>query len=51
MERRTRMYGLAMTLSRPAVSAWGPTRVEGLESLPARGPPLVVGNHDSQWDR
>jgi 1-acyl-sn-glycerol-3-phosphate acyltransferase len=25
-------------------------RVSGLESVPARGPVLVVPNHDSQWD-
>jgi len=30
--------------------AWGRLRVEGLEALPASGPVLVVGNHDSHWD-
>lgn len=29
---------------------WGRLQVEGLEVLPARGPVLVVGNHDSHWD-
>jgi 1-acyl-sn-glycerol-3-phosphate acyltransferase len=44
------MYRLAMTVSRPVVSAWGRLQVEGLEALPASGPVLVVGNHDSHWD-
>ena len=44
------MYGLAMALSRPAVAAWGRLEVEGLEALPASGPLLVIGNHDSHWD-
>jgi len=29
---------------------WGRLRVEGLEAVPASGPVLVVGNHDSHWD-
>jgi 1-acyl-sn-glycerol-3-phosphate acyltransferase len=44
------MYRLAMTVSRPVVSVWGRLQVEGLEALPASGPALVVGNHDSHWD-
>ena len=44
------MYSLAMALSRPAVAAWGRLEVEGLEALPASGPLLVIGNHDSHWD-
>ncbi len=44
------MYRLAMAVSRPVVSAWGRLEVEGLEALPASGPVLVVGNHDSHWD-
>jgi 1-acyl-sn-glycerol-3-phosphate acyltransferase len=49
MRERTRTYGFAMTLNRP-VARWGRLQVEGLESLPAEGPLLVVGNHDSHWD-
>ncbi len=44
------MYSLAMALSRPAVAVWGRLEVEGLEALPASGPLLVIGNHDSHWD-
>jgi 1-acyl-sn-glycerol-3-phosphate acyltransferase len=44
------MYRVAMTVSRPVVSAWGRLEVEGLEALPASGPALIVGNHDSHWD-
>lgn len=44
------MYRVAMTVCRPAVSWWGRLDVEGLEVLPAEGPVLVVGNHDSHWD-
>lgn len=43
------MYRIAMALCRPA-AIWGRLRVEGLEVLPASGPVLVVGNHDSHWD-
>lgn len=42
-------YRVAMAVCRPAM-AWGRLRVEGLEALPASGPVLVVGNHDSHWD-
>ncbi len=44
------MYRTAMAVCRPVVSAWGRLEVEGLEALPADGPALVVGNHDSHWD-
>jgi 1-acyl-sn-glycerol-3-phosphate acyltransferase len=44
------MYGNAMAVCRPAVAWWGRLEVEGLETLPAEGPVLVVGNHDSHWD-
>ncbi len=44
------MYRFAMSVSRPVVSAWGRLEVEGLEALPAEGPVLVIGNHDSHWD-
>jgi 1-acyl-sn-glycerol-3-phosphate acyltransferase len=49
MNERTRTYRFAMAVTRP-VARWGRLRVEGLESLPASGPLLVVGNHDSHWD-
>jgi 1-acyl-sn-glycerol-3-phosphate acyltransferase len=45
----SRMYRTAMAVCRPAM-AWGRLRVEGLEALPASGPALVAGNHDSHWD-
>ncbi|MGH2973779.1 MAG: lysophospholipid acyltransferase family protein [Solirubrobacterales bacterium] len=38
-----------MAVCRPAM-LWGRLRVEGLDALPASGPVLVVGNHDSHWD-
>jgi 1-acyl-sn-glycerol-3-phosphate acyltransferase len=44
------MYRVAMAVCRPAVSWWGRLSVEGLDALPASGPVLVVGNHDSHWD-
>jgi len=44
------MYRAAMAVCRPAVAWWGRLRVEGLEALPAEGPVLLVGNHDSHWD-
>jgi len=44
------MYSVAMAVCRPAVAAWGRLSVEGLEALPAAGPVLLVGNHDSHWD-
>jgi 1-acyl-sn-glycerol-3-phosphate acyltransferase len=44
------MYRVAMAVSRPIVAVWGRLEVEGLDALPASGPVLVVGNHDSHWD-
>ena len=29
---------------------WGRLEVEGVEHIPAEGPLLIVGNHDSYWD-
>ena len=49
MRERTRTYRTVMALSRP-VALWGRLRVEGLEAVPASGPLLIVGNHDSHWD-
>ncbi len=43
------MYRVAMAVCRPA-AAWGRLQVEGLDALPASGPVLLVGNHDSHWD-
>lgn len=43
------MYRTAMTVCRP-VARWGRLQAEGVEALPASGPALVVGNHDSHWD-
>lgn len=49
MDERTRTYAIAMALNVP-VARWGRLHVEGVDSLPAEGPLLVVGNHDSHWD-
>jgi 1-acyl-sn-glycerol-3-phosphate acyltransferase len=34
----------------PIVRLWGRLEVSGLEQLPADGPVLLAGNHDSYWD-
>src|SRR5262249_39900190 len=44
-----RTYRVAMAVTRP-VALWGRLQVEGVETLPASGPLLLVGNHDSHWD-
>lgn len=49
MREPTRTYRLAMIACRP-LGAWGRLRVESLAALPASGPVLIVGNHDSHWD-
>ncbi len=49
-ERITPMYRLAMAATTPVVRWWGRLEVVGLEHLPAGGPLIVVGNHDSNWD-
>ena len=49
MREPTRTYRLAMNVCRP-LGAWGRLQVEGLHALPAAGPVLIVGNHDSHWD-
>jgi 1-acyl-sn-glycerol-3-phosphate acyltransferase len=49
MRERTRTYGVAMAVNRP-VAWWGRLEVSGLDALPAEGPLLVAGNHDSHWD-
>lgn len=43
-------YRVAMGLCSPIVRAWGRLEVAGLEHLPASGPVLLAGNHDSYWD-
>jgi 1-acyl-sn-glycerol-3-phosphate acyltransferase len=43
-------YRFVMALSTPAVKWWGRLDVSGLEHLPAEGPVLLAGNHDSYWD-
>lgn len=49
MREPTRTYRIAMALNLP-VARWGRLEVSGVETLPASGPLLVVGNHDSHWD-
>jgi 1-acyl-sn-glycerol-3-phosphate acyltransferase len=43
-------YRFAMAVCTPAVRWWGRLEVSGLEHLPASGPVLLAGNHDSYWD-
>lgn len=49
-EPMTRTYRLALGICRPIVRWWGRLDVEGLEHVPADGPMLISGNHDSYWD-
>jgi 1-acyl-sn-glycerol-3-phosphate acyltransferase len=49
MREPTRTYRIAMALNLP-VAAWARLEVSGVETLPASGPLLLVGNHDSHWD-
>lgn len=46
----TPMYRAAMAVMAPVVRFWGRLVVAGLEELPATGPVLLAGNHDSYWD-
>jgi len=46
----TRTYRFAMAACRPWVASWGRLEVSGLEAMPASGPVLLAGNHDSQMD-
>jgi 1-acyl-sn-glycerol-3-phosphate acyltransferase len=50
MNEFTRTYRIVMAACRPWVSAWGRLEVAGLEELPAFGPVLLAGNHDSLMD-
>jgi len=45
----TRTYRFAMAACRP-LGAWGRLQVDGVEAVPAEGPVLVAGNHDSYYD-
>jgi 1-acyl-sn-glycerol-3-phosphate acyltransferase len=49
-EPMTRTYRAALALCVPIVRLWGRLEVEGLEHVPAEGPLVVAGNHDSYWD-
>jgi 1-acyl-sn-glycerol-3-phosphate acyltransferase len=49
-EPMTRTYRTALGICVPIVRLWGRLDVEGVEHLPAEGPLLIVGNHDSYWD-
>jgi len=49
-EPMTRTYRFAMAINVPIVRLWGRLQVEGEEHIPADGPLLIVGNHDSYWD-
>jgi 1-acyl-sn-glycerol-3-phosphate acyltransferase len=39
-----------MAVCTPIVRWWGRLEVTGLEHMPAGGPVLLAGNHDSYWD-
>jgi len=43
-------YRFVMAVTSPAVRGWGRLEVVGRDLLPADGPLLVAGNHDSYWD-
>jgi 1-acyl-sn-glycerol-3-phosphate acyltransferase len=45
----TRTYRIAMAVNLP-VARWARLEVSGAETLPASGPLLLIGNHDSHWD-
>ena len=45
-----RPYRVALAACTPIVRWWGRLEVSGLEYLPAEGPVLLAGNHDSYWD-
>jgi 1-acyl-sn-glycerol-3-phosphate acyltransferase len=49
-EPMTRTYRAALGLCAPIVRWWGRLEVEGLEHVPAEGPLIIAGNHDSYWD-
>jgi 1-acyl-sn-glycerol-3-phosphate acyltransferase len=43
-------YRFVITVSAPVMRPWSRLTVRGLEHLPATGPVLLAGNHDSYWD-
>jgi 1-acyl-sn-glycerol-3-phosphate acyltransferase len=45
-----RAYRIVLAVSGPIMHRWSRLAVTGLEHLPATGPALVVGDHDSYWD-
>jgi 1-acyl-sn-glycerol-3-phosphate acyltransferase len=49
-EPMSRTYRAALGICVPVVRFWGRLEVEGVEHIPAEGPLLIVGNHDSYWD-
>jgi 1-acyl-sn-glycerol-3-phosphate acyltransferase len=49
MSEPTRTYRIVMAVNLP-VARWGRLEVSGVETVPASGPVLIVGNHDSHWD-
>jgi 1-acyl-sn-glycerol-3-phosphate acyltransferase len=49
-EPMTRTYRFALGICKPIVRWWGRLEVEGLDNVPASGPMLLAGNHDSYWD-
>jgi 1-acyl-sn-glycerol-3-phosphate acyltransferase len=49
MREPTRTYRIAMAVNLP-VARWARLEATGVETLPASGPLLLVGNHDSHWD-
>jgi 1-acyl-sn-glycerol-3-phosphate acyltransferase len=49
MREPTRTYRIAMAVNLP-VARWARLEVSGVETLPASGPLLLIGNHDSHWD-
>ena len=49
-ERISPAYRFALGVATPGVRWWGRLEVSGLEELPASGPVLLAGNHDSYWD-
>ncbi|WP_199223814.1 MULTISPECIES: lysophospholipid acyltransferase family protein [Solirubrobacterales] len=50
MSRISPTYRFAMAACSPAVRGWGRLEVQGRDLLPADGPLLIAGNHDSYWD-
>ena len=49
-ERISPTYRTVLALCSPIVRGWGRLEVSGLEHMPAHGPVLLAGNHDSYWD-